>query len=121
MTVAALTVQNIVPTGLSPTLAAANAGGNSFPCPGDERTYFRIKNADSGSHTATIKKQQSSVRVPGIGTLALADVAVAVPAGEERVIGPFSGAYIDATGSVQVTYDAVTSVTVGAFYLGKAD
>lgn len=40
-------------------------------------------------------------------------MAVAVPDGEERIIGPFSkNRFDDVDGKVQVTYSAVTSVTV---------
>jgi hypothetical protein len=52
--------------------------------------------------------------------LAVADRAVAIPAGEERLIGPFPSAiYDDGNGKVQLTYDAVTSMTIAALRLGS--
>ena len=52
--------------------------------------------------------------------LAIADVAVSVSNGSEKVIGPFpAGLFQDATtGLANVTYSGVSSVTVGAFRLG---
>jgi hypothetical protein len=40
-----------------------------------------------------------------------------VPASGERMIGPIQDAFKDGNGQAQITYDAVTSVTVAAFNL----
>ena len=43
------------------------------------------------------------------------NAVVSVPAGDERFIGPFpTGAFNDAAGKVQITYDDVTSITIAA-------
>jgi hypothetical protein len=42
------------------------------------------------------------------------DIVVAVPNGGERLIGPFSDRFADASGQVLITYSGVTSVTVAA-------
>ncbi|MCZ6721845.1 MAG: hypothetical protein O7A65_09920, partial [Proteobacteria bacterium] len=73
-----------------------------------------VKNGDASAHTATVTVQDSSVTVAGFGALTKTNPQVSVPASGERWIGPFAEAFNDATGFVQVTYDAVTSVTVAA-------
>jgi hypothetical protein len=102
---ATLTVQNIVRAGLEPSYDAAAAGGDEFANTGDE--FIHVKNGDGSSHTVTI---ETPATVDG---LAVADRDVAIPAGEERMIGPFPGStYNDGDGMVQLTYDGVTSVTL---------
>lgn len=105
---ATLTTQTITRAGLNATYAAASGGGDKIK-PGDA-VFLHIKNGDSGSHTVTIA-------TPGtVEGQAIADLAVAVPAGENRMIGPLSAALFrnPSDGLVGVTYDAVTSVTVAA-------
>lgn len=110
MAATALTVQQIVRSGLKPSLAAANADGNYFDNNG--RVYLEVKNDDTASKTVTIQ-------TPGtVDGLAIADLEVTVTAGESRKIGPFpTNIYNDANGRVNVSYSDVTSVTVGAFRL----
>lgn len=104
-----LTVQTITQAGVSPSLTAAAAGGDEFANGG--RTYFHINNASAGSVTVTV----DSVRPCDQG--ADHNLTVAVPASEQRLIGPFDPRRFNqaGTGRVAVTYSAVTSVTVGAF------
>lgn len=107
---AELTVQSITDSGLNPSYAAADAAGDSFESNGTS-TFFHVKNGDASAHTVTVASQ---VTDPPAGTAA-DDLAVSVPAGEERMIGPFPrSAYHDANGLVQATYDAVTGMTVAA-------
>lgn len=103
---ATLTKQSVVRTGLEPSYDAASSGGDEFANTGAE--FIHVKNGDGSPHTVTIE-------TPNLvdGTLAIADRDVVVPAGEERMIGPFPvGTYNDGDGLVQLTYDAVTSVTI---------
>ena len=52
--------------------------------------------------------------------LAVADRTVSIPAGEERMVGPFQAAtYNDSGGLVQLTYDGVTSVTIAIIKPGS--
>ncbi|MEA3250145.1 MAG: hypothetical protein U9Q35_00975 [Pseudomonadota bacterium] len=105
---ATLTVQKSSIDGIAPTYAAADIAGDEFAW--GRSAFLHVKNGDAASHTVTIASQVTAR--PGI---APADIAVAVPAGEERIIGPFTeGAFKDGNGSVQVGYDAVASVTVAA-------
>lgn len=102
---AVLTVQNVVRAGLEATYAAAAAGGDSFPNDGKD-TFAHVKNGSGGSIDVTIE-------TPGtVDGLAIADRVVAVPAGEERMIGPFPTATY--SNSVGLTYSGVTSLTVAA-------
>lgn len=110
---ATLTVQSVVRTGLNPSLVAAAGGGDEFVNDSGGDTFFWVDNGGGGSVTVTIASQATAQ--PG---LVATDLAVAVPAGEQRMIGPFppgtSTAFNDGAEKVQVTYSGVTSVTVAA-------
>lgn len=109
---AELTVQDIVQAGLSPTLVAAAAGGDTFD--NDGRTFFHIDNGGGASITVTFAQQAAC----SIGVVGDHDIAVAVLAGEERMIGPFEKhIFDDSDEEVEVTYSGVTTVTVGAIKL----
>jgi hypothetical protein len=102
------TVQRIQRSGLEATYAAAASGeGNSFANSGN--TFLHVKNGSGSEVTVTIA---STAVVDG---LAVADATVAVPAGEDRMIGPFSTTTFGST--VTVTFSATTSVTVAAITL----
>jgi hypothetical protein len=101
----ALSVQSITRAGLNPSYTAANADGHSISNDG-KKTFLHVKNGGGGSVDVT-------VQTPGsVDGLAVADRVVAVPAGEERAIGPFPTAYYGST--VNVDFSGVTSVTVAA-------
>lgn len=106
-----MAVLSVVQAGQAPvasTLVAAAGGGDSFPNTGVER--FRVRNADASSKTVTVVAQ-AAVGCPA-GTLH--NITITVPAGEERVITRLDPArFNDVNGRVNVTYSAVTSVTVG--------
>ncbi len=102
---AALSVQAASLTGLSPTFGSAAEGGDSFSNSG--REYIHVKNGHSGSQTVTVNSQT----LCNYGSDH--DVAVAIPAGEERIIGPFpKDRFNDAGGLVQLTYSGVTALTI---------
>lgn len=106
-----LSYTRIVLSGLNPTLVAASGGGD-LVAP-NERGFLRVKNGGGSSITVTIP-------TPGVTKFGLAepDITVAVPAGEERVIGPLRFDLVDPTSkAIPVTYSGVTSVTVGAFLI----
>ena len=107
---ATLSIQVCNLAGLEVTFAACEVGGDQFVTTG--RTWIHIVNADASPHTVT---------VAGIGSCSRGeshDKAVVVPAGEERVIGPFKKDWFqDGTGYVQLTYDAITSLTIAAVEL----
>lgn len=102
---ALLTTQPIQITGTAPSYAAAAAGGDKVP-PGN-RTFVHIKNGSAAAITATVV-------VPGqMFGQELPDVAVSVPAGGDRMIGPLVP-QLAVNGNVDITYSAVTSVTIAA-------
>jgi hypothetical protein len=106
---ATISVQTIVKGGLTPTFSAAAAGGDQFRL-NDKNDIYWIKNGSGGSVTVTFITQATT------DGLAVADRAISVPAGAERVVSDLDPqVYRDANGYCQVTYSAVTSVTVGAF------
>jgi hypothetical protein len=109
---ATLTTQTVTRAGVAQTLVAAAGGGDSFT-PG-AGAYFHIFNGGGSSITVTFI-------TPGalISDVGLADSGGSVPAGAERLFGPFPRDYFaDPTdGLVHVIYSAVTSVTVAAFTL----
>lgn len=115
---AALTIQSIAKAGLSPVYDAA-ADGDTIANPTDERTFLHVKNGGASSITATIPAVLASIHDPDVGTVDVPDLAVAVPAGEERMIGPFPAAYVDSSGNVTVNYSAVASVTAAALRLAR--
>lgn len=86
----------------------AAAGGGDTVAPG-AGVLLAVKNADAGSHVVTIA-------TPGtVDGLAIADRTVTVPAGQTFVV-PITDRYRDpSTGRAAITYDGVTSVTVGVF------
>lgn len=101
-----LNVQRAVLTGLNPSFVAAGAGGDSIPPAG--AAVFIVKNGGASAVTVT-------VATPGKTEFGLdqPDLTVSVPAGEERHIGPLTHRLADPdSGSIQVTYSAVASVTV---------
>ena len=107
---ATLTVQEITRSAITPIYGAAAGGGDQFA--NDGRTYIHIKNGGASPITLTIATQMT------VDGKAVADDAITVTNGQERIVGPFPpGIYNDANNMVQLTYSGVTSVTVGAFRL----
>jgi hypothetical protein len=96
---------------ITDALVAAAAGGDSAAV--GEGRFLVVKNGDAGSHTVTLS-------TPGtVKGVAIAEVAVVVAAGKTSAIPLSAVLFKDATGRAAITYDAVTSVTVGVFELGR--
>jgi len=104
---ALLTPQMSTPTGTVLTFAAASAGGDTFT-PGST-SILLVRNSDASSKTVTVV-------TPGtIYGNAIPDIATTVAAGATTAIGPFLSDLVNtATGLIDITYSAVTSVTVAA-------
>lgn len=102
---ALLTIQRPTLAGTAITYAAAAEAGDEFP--NDGRVRLSVRNANESAVTVTVAS-------PGTcnqgGTHA---VEVTVPAGGERLIGPFARDRFNAQdGNVDVGYSAHEDVTV---------
>lgn len=105
---ATLASQQIVQTGLTPAYAGAAGGGDK--CAPGASNFLHVKNGGGGSVTVTV----DSVVPSNYGTDV--NLVVAVPAGEERMIGPLpEGRFAGTDGLVAISYSGVTSVTIAAF------
>lgn len=109
---ATIAPQNISRAGVGPTYSAAAGGGDSF-LPGSD-TFVHVKNGSGAPITVTLV-------TPGFvaGDIPIADPTVSVPAGGERMIGPFPPGYFadPADGLADLTYSGVTSLTLAVLKL----
>lgn len=106
---AVLTIVEPTLAGVADSLVAAAGGGDSFVNNG--LVLFVVNNGSGGALTVTFDDPNS--QNPGAATQFNPDVAVAVPAGQRRTIGPFPPfRFNDPNGRVNVTYSGVTSLTV---------
>jgi hypothetical protein len=103
--VATLAVQTPSTSGITPTYSAV-AASDEFP--NDGRTYVHVKNGGGSSDNVTFNSQQPCNQG------ADHDIVVAVPNGQERIIGPFPADRFNdpTTGRVVMTHSFQTSVTV---------
>ena len=107
---ATLTSQEINHTGVFATYVAATGGGDQFA--NDGRHFVFIKNGHSSPQTVTANSQ--SLCDQGADH----DIAVAVTNAEDRMIGPFPPSrFNDSSGFVQLTYSAVTLLTIAIMHL----
>lgn len=104
---AALDYQQATVTGTTLTMAAAGASGDTIPVSGNG--CLIVHNGDAAPKTVTVV-------VPGSQYgQARPDITKVIAAGGYAVFGPFPSDLGDPTDRlVDVTYSAVTSVTVGA-------
>ncbi|MCK6478571.1 MAG: hypothetical protein HUU06_00320 [Planctomycetaceae bacterium] len=112
---AVLAVQAIARTGLVPAFQAAAAGGDAFPNTG--REFLVVKNTHATvARTVTVASQLPAGAIPQ--GAAKTNLAVQIPALEERWIGPLDPAsFNDSNGRAVATYDTEADLTVGAFRL----
>ena len=104
---ATLTPQVVTLLGIIPTLVAAEVGGDEFVNSG--RDFIHIKNTDAAAMDVTIDSQKPCSQGEDH------DCVVNIPATSgEKFIGPFpKDRFNDEGGKVQITYSAVTGVTIG--------
>lgn len=104
---AALAIQQSTPAGLAPTFTAAAVGGDTMPA--GDHNHLRVKNGSGSSINVTIAGNVTCSQ--GFAH----PVVVPVAAGADETIGPLPAArFGDSTGTVNITYSAVTTVTVAA-------
>jgi len=120
MATTALTVEDIARTGLEATYNAAASGDGNAIDNSSHRMFLHVVNGSGGSIDVTVQTPNT------VDGLTIQDLVVAVPAGEDRFIGPFPDMYdqVDADNSIptaiKVTYSSVTSLTVAAIRLPAA-
>lgn len=107
-----LTTQEIT-SDFTASLVAAAGGGDAYV--NDGRTFLVVTNGGASPITVTVTVQRTSIRVAGLGAITFASIPVVVANGTTKWISVPKGPYNDDNGRVNVTYSAVTSVTVGAF------
>lgn len=113
---AELTLQNIDPTGLNPAYTAVNSS-DTMKISTAQRAFLHVKNGSGGSINVTVTAVKTSASVAGVGNVTISDEVVAVPAGEDRMIGPFTEAFINTDSEVTIGYSATASVTAAALQL----
>ena len=103
---AVVAYQAIAITGTQLTYSTVNSTDSYAPNP---HGFIHVKNASGGSVTATVV-------VPGTQYgQARPDVAVAIPAGQDRFIGAMHADLVNpSTGLIDVQYSATTSITAAA-------
>jgi hypothetical protein len=105
---AVLALQSITPLGgTQVTYTAAAAGGDKVPSPGPN-TLLHVKNGGASPITVTVAVPNvafNGATVPG--------TAVTVANATEKFI-PITAQYTDVNGQANISYSAVTSVTVAA-------
>jgi hypothetical protein len=112
---AVLTKQSINRAGVGPTYAAA-AGGGDQVAP-SAQTFLHVKNGSGGALTVTVAAVAGAAPY---ANLPIGNLAVSVPAGGERMIGPILPApFADPanSGNAVITYSGVTSLTIAALEL----
>jgi hypothetical protein len=107
---ATLSVQIPSQAGSQVTFQAAAGGGDEFPNSGYVRLV--IKNDDASSKTVTVVGGgRDNYGLQGT----FLNQTIVVPAGQMHIAGPFvKNRYDDVDGFVQLTYSAVTSLSVAA-------
>tara|TARA_R110000796_G_scaffold93998_1_gene198713 strand:- start:2931 stop:3275 length:345 start_codon:yes stop_codon:yes gene_type:complete len=113
---ATLVAQKITQAGLKPVYATATAAGDLLVNTGIQ--YFHVKNGSGVSVTASVIPVVTLVTDPLLGVLVKETATLILAAGEEGFLGPFENdAFNSPTGTIELEYTAVTSVTVAALYI----
>jgi hypothetical protein len=115
-----LALQATSRTGLDPAYTAATADGHAFDNT-SEKVIIHVKNGGAGASVLTID-------IPGtVDSQTVTDKTVSVPAGGERIIGPFPRAIYNQNNiplslnqAIHINTDVQTSVTYAAIKLGEA-
>ena len=109
---ALLVAQPILASGLEPVLVEATTE-DTFANTG--REFAEVLNGSESPVVVTFVTPRT------VSGLAVEDREITIPAGERRMIGPFPpGVYSVggvSGGEVSITYDSITTVTIGVFSL----
>jgi hypothetical protein len=116
---ATLTRQVLSEDGLTATYVAASVSGDQVTNT-DGATLLHIKNGGGAPITVTVAEQISGTTVQdtSLGKLTKANATKTIANGAEAFFGPFKkGGFNDQDGNIQITYTAITSVTIAAIKL----
>ncbi len=109
----ALAAQKIIKTGIDPVHTGSLSTGDNYQTPNNGRLFIYVTNGGGSPSVVTIATTGTE------DGLAIADRTVNVPAGEDRLIGPFPPhIYNNANGEIDTSFSFITSVTVAALNLG---
>ena len=116
---ATLTPQKIIDLGTVEVATAAAADGDEFINSGIE--FIHIKNGHaSAAYVVTITAQVTNIHHQQFGSVTKSNITKSVAAGQDAYIGPFRpSAFNDENFKVQITYDAVTTLSVAVLYLDQ--
>ena len=105
--------QQIAIGGLVPSQTGSLSAANVYEIKNDGKMFIHVVNGGGGDIVCTIA-------TPGaVGGNAIADRDVTVSAGTEEFIGPFPPwIYNDEDGNIGVSFDVITSVTLGGYRVG---
>jgi hypothetical protein len=116
---ATLTRQVLGEDGLTASYVAAGVSGDEVANL-DGATFLHIKNGGGAPITVTVAEQISgnTVQDTSLGKLTKANATKTIANAAEAFFGPFKKAgFNDIDGNIQITYTAVTSVTIAALKL----
>ena len=116
---ALITYEQAALTGLNLTLAAATAEGDTIGYSSGAILHMNGSGVPTPHYNGVlvvVNGDSTDTDVTVVTPGSAADIVVTVAAGDTAVIGPLTDALVDpADGTISVTYEKVTSLTVGAF------
>lgn len=116
-----ITLQTAVFTSSAIALSFASAAASDkVQVDSGDRVMVAVANASGSPVNVTIPAVQATANVPGVGTVDVPDLVVAVADGVTKHIGPIPPAYVGTDGRASVNYSATTSVTRAAYRVPAA-
>lgn len=119
---ATIATQDIVRAGTTPSYTACNASDTVPGAARNERLFLHYKGGASTNATLTIVPvAPTSVKIPGVGTVNIGNMGVTLGANVDKMVGPITDAYIDATGNITLAHTGtLTGLTVAPMVLPAA-
>lgn len=114
-----LTVQDLSDEdGAAVTMSAADVAGDKFVW--SDKAIILIRNGDVAPKQVTVTAVQGTVSHPTHGELTRSNIVLSVAAGATAIIPPLPVSFRNSADAnkVAISYDAVTSLTVGIFRVG---
>ena len=98
--------------GITTSLVAADVAGDSVDT--SSGIFIVVANGDGSPHTLTVAAPVATAGCGNLGALDVDDITLVVAAGDTGFVSIPLG-YVNGSGDLGWTYDAITSVTVGVF------